>query len=202
MATIRPIRASRPEPEGMHDHAIENLRYIRSTMERAGSFTAVPGAGGVLMGLSALASAAATALWPHLWLPLWVGGAVAAVVIGIGTAARKARLAGLPLLAGPGRKFVAGLVPPIAAGALLTLGMMRAGTTGLIPSVWLLLYGTGVLAGGSASVRIVPVMGLCFMALGSLGMFLPSQWGNLLLAAGFGGIHIIFGIIIKVKYGG
>ena len=202
MATIRPIRGSRPEPEGMHTHALENLRYIRSTMERAGSFTAVPGMGGVWMGASALAAALFAALRPSLWLAAWLAGAAVALLIGIAGAARKARRAGLPLYAGPAQKFVGGLVPPLAAGAVITLGLLRAGAPAAIPGAWLLLYGTGVLAGGAASVRIVPVMGLGFMALGTAALFTPPSWGNAMLAAGFGGLHILFGFIIKVKYGG
>lgn len=202
MATIRPIRVPRPEPEGLHTHAIENLRYIRSTMERAGSFTAVPGVGGVLMGLCGIVAAMVAWRQPEWWMVIWTAGAVAAVAIGVGAAARKAQRAGLPLLAGPGRKFVAGLVPPLAAGAVLTGAMLRGGSVHALPGAWMLLYGTGVVTGGAASVRAVPVMGLCFMLLGAAALFAPAAYGNLLLGAGFGGIHIIFGILIAVKYGG
>ena len=202
MATIRPIRAARPEPESLDSHAIENLRYIRSTMERAGSFTAVPGIGGVLMGLTALAAAWLASLRPAGFVPVWLGEAGVALLIGMAAAALKSRRAGLPLLAGPGRKFVAGLVPPLAAGAVLTLALLRAGIAAPVPGLWMLLYGAGVVAAGAASVRTVPVMGVCFMALGAGALFAPPGWGNPLLAAGFGGLHILFGIVITVKYGG
>jgi hypothetical protein len=205
MATIRPIRRPAPEPAGMHDHAIDNLRYIRETMERAGSFTAVPGVGGILMGCTALVAAlvAARQVDAASRLAVWLVEALLALAVGIAAAARKARRAGgLPLLSGPGRKFLEGFVPPLAAGTLLTVALARAGDVAAIPGLWLLLYGVAVVTGGAASVRIVPVMGLCFLALGALALFAPAGQGNLLLGAGFGGLHILFGIIIAARYGG
>jgi hypothetical protein len=204
VATVRPIRVPPPEPVEIHARAIDNLRYIRQAMERAGSFTAVPGVGGILMGVTALvaASLATPVTQVNYWLAIWAGEALLALAIGVGFAARKAHAAKMALLSGPGRKFVSGLVPPIAAGALITAALYAAGYAAPIPGVWLLLYGTGVLAGGAASVRVVPVMGLCFMAMGAVALFAPASWGNILMAAGFGGIHILFGIVITVKYGG
>lgn len=188
----------------MHAHAIDNLRYIRQTMEAAGSFTAVPGVGGILMGAVALAAAmlAGGASAVNRWLAIWAAAALAALTIGVIFAARKAHAVKMPLLTGPGRKFILGLAPPMLAGAIITAALYRAGMPGPIPGAWMLLYGTGVLTGGAASVRVVPVMGLCFMVMGTIALFAPEAWGNGLMAAGFGGLHILFGTIITVKYGG
>jgi hypothetical protein len=87
-------------------------------------------------------------------------------------------------------------------GAVLTQVLFRVGLPGLLPGVWLLLYGTAVVSGGAASVRVVPAMGACFMAAGALALYLPAASGDVLLAAGFGGLHIVFGALIAVKYGG
>jgi hypothetical protein len=204
VAFVRPIRPPRAEPFELHARAIDNLRYIRDTMERAASFTAVPGVGGILIG--ATAAGAAALAWQtenaSVWLGIWVGEAVLACLIGVAGVARKSRKANLPLLSGPGRKFLLGFAPPLLAGALLTSVLYRAGLIALLPGVWLLLYGTGVLCGGGASVRVVPVMGVCFMAVGTVALFTPASWANAWLAAGFGGIHVLFGILITVKYGG
>ncbi len=183
---------------------MDNLRYIRETIERAGSFTAVPGLGGVLMGSTALAAAwlAGPRTENVRWLAVWIIEAVAALVIGIIGAALKSRRAKLPLFSGPGRKFIAGFAPAMAAGSVLSIVLFRAGLGAFLPGTWLLLYGTGVVSGGWASVRIVPLMGACFMAAGALGLFWPAAPGDILLAAGFGGLHIIFGSIIAVYYGG
>jgi hypothetical protein len=188
----------------MHAHAIDNLRYIRSAMERAGSFTAVPGVGGIVLGCTALAVAGLARRIgnPDVWLAAWLAEAVLACLIGVAAAARKSRRAGTPLLSGPGRKFLVGFAPPLLAGAVLTLVLYRAGDPSLLPGVWLLLYGTGVLCGGAASVKVVPMMGVCFMAAGVAALLCPAVWGNNFLAAGFGGFHIAFGILITVKYGG
>jgi hypothetical protein len=186
----------------MHTHAMDNLRYIRQTIERAGSFTAVPGWGGVAMGITALLAAALATAAPGHWLSVWLLEAGAACAIGIGAAATKARADRVDLLDGPGRKFLMGLLPPIAAGAALTAGMWRAGNLNLAPGSWMLLYGAGILAAGSSSVRPVPLMGMCFMAVGAATLFTPLAWANVFLGAGFGGLHILFGLIIAVKYGG
>ena len=204
MATIRPIRPAMPEPEQLQAHALDNLRYIRLAMERAGSFTAVPGAGGVFMGATAMAAGWIAASQPGAtrWLLVWLAEACLALAIGIVAAARKAARARIPLFSAPGRKFIAGFLPSMAAGALLTFVLFREQAIAVLPGVWLLLYGAGVVSGGAASVRIVPFMGACFMALGCVALLAPPGWGNPLLAAGFGGLHILFGVIISVKYGG
>jgi hypothetical protein len=198
----------RREPVELQAYAMDNLRYIRDTIERAGSFTAVPGAGGILMAGTALAAA-----WmAHMesvggrgggrWLAVWLAEAVVALAIGILAAARKSRRAGLPVVSGPGRKFLAGFAPAMAAGAVLTGALFAAGGTAFLPGMWLLLYGAAVVSAGGASVRVVPMMGFCFMAAGTAALFLPAAWGDAALAAGFGGIHMVFGTIIAVKYGG
>ncbi len=194
----------RPEPVELHAHAMDNLRYIRRTMERAGSFTAVPGIGGMLMGSTALAAAwvADRPSGSMRWLAVWVAEALVAFLIGIASAALKARRVKIPLLSGPGRKFIAGFTPAMLAGAVLTAVLYRAGLIGVLPGAWLLLYGAGVVSGGGASVRVVPVMGACFMLLGTLVLLFPQTPGDAALAAGFGGLHIIFGTTIAVKYGG
>jgi hypothetical protein len=188
----------------LQERAMDNLRYIRLAMERAGSFTAVPGVGGTLMGCTALVAAALAARQVNAfrWLAVWVAEAGLALLIGIAATARKSARARMPLLAAPSRRFLAGFIPAMAAGALLTLVLFHAGTLAFLPGTWLLLYGAGVVSGGAASVRVVPLMGACFMAAGAAALLGPGSWGNLLLAGGFGGLHILFGIVITVKYGG
>jgi len=204
MAPVRPIRKGSAEPLAMHSQAIDNLRYIRETMERAGSFTAVPGWGGVTMGITAVA-AAVVAQWQvssRLWLATWLVEGAVAIAIGVIAMQQKSRAAGLELWSAPARKFAFSFVPPMFAGAALTFAFWRAGLPHLIPGAWLLLYGTGVITGGAFSVRVVPVMGICFMALGLAALLLPAGYGDVLMAAGFGGLQIIFGALIAFRYGG
>ena len=192
------------EPPALHDRAIDNLRYIRETMERASAFTAVPGWGQVIIGFSAIAAAylAAHQSTSRAWLGVWVAEAIISLLIAGWLMDRKARRLGAPLFSGPGRKVAFSLSPPMIVGALLTVALFRARLTGAIPGMWLLLYGTGVVTGGMYSVSIVPVMGICFMLLGAIGLFAPAAMGNWLMGIGFGGLHIIFGLIIARKYGG
>ena len=200
-----PQRVPRPSPDtpALHARAMDNLSFIRTTMERATAFTAVPGWGGVAMGAVALGAAAVARGRPAAdWLATWLLAAVAALAIGGWSMARKARLAGTPVLSYQGRRFVLSYLPPIAVGAMLTAALVRAGNFGPLPGTWLLLYGTGVVTGGAFSVRVVPLMGLCFMALGAVALFGPPSWGDPLMAAGFGLLHIVFGVIIARRHGG
>ncbi len=187
---------------------MDNLRYIRETMERAGSFTAVPGWGGVAMGVTAVIASviAARQTSPGAWLATWLVEGVVALAIGILAMWRKANAAGLPMLSPPMRKFVFSFVPPLMVGAALTMVLWRAGVVSVIPGVWLMLYGTGVVTGGAFSVPIVPVMGACFLVEGALAVFSPqawsAPWNDVWLGLGFGGLHILFGAIIARRYGG
>lgn len=188
----------------LHDRAIENLRFIRDTMERAGAFTAVPGWGGVGMGLTALVAAFIASRQPTVerWMLTWVAEGWLAFAIGGLAMVRKAAAGETPIGSKPGRRFVLAYTPPILAGALLTVALYRAGLTTLLPGTWLLLYGVAVVTGGALSVPVVPVMGACFLVVGAVALFAPAGWGNLLMAIGFGGIHIGFGVWIARRYGG
>ena len=191
-------------PPALHAHAMENLRFIRETMERAGSFTAVPGVGGVLMGATALATAplAGPPRDSGRWLAIWLADAAIAAAIALVTMSRKARRSGAPLFAGPARRFAFAYLPPLVAGIVLTGAFAASGTIARLPGYWLLLYGTALTTGGAFSVRIVPLMGLCFMVLGTVALAAPAAWGHYFMAAGFGGLQIGFGLVIARKYGG
>jgi hypothetical protein len=156
------------------------------------------------MGVSALAAAGLStrARTPEEWLGIWLAEAFVALGIGVWAITTKARRANIPLFAGPARRFLLTLSPPLAAGALVTLALERAGQTQVLPGVWLLLYGTAVVTGGAFSVRVVPVMGVGFMLLGAISLFCPPSWGTAFLAAGFGGLQIAFGVLIAKRYGG
>ncbi len=192
------------DPVAIDDRARDNIRFIRETMERATSFTAVPGWGGVAMGITAIGAAviASQRSSPVAWLLCWIGEAAMAIAIAVWTTYTKARESGTAVLSRPGRRFAYSFAPPLIVGVLLTLLLARIGSLSYAPGVWLLLYGTAVVTGGAFSIRIVPLMGLCFMVLGAVALFCPSNWGNALLGVGFGGLHILFGAVIARKYGG
>lgn len=201
-----PLRQPDDDAPDLSVRAMDNLRYIRETMESAGSFTAVPGWGGVAMGATALIAAALAAIQPApfegLWLRIWLAEAGLGAMIGAAALWRKSQKGQTSLLSAPGRKFALAYAPPVLVGALLTLVLARTSMNHLIPAVWLLCYGSAVMTGGALSVSVVPVMGLCFLLTGVVALWAPAGWQDLLLAFGFGGLHIIFGYIIARRYGG
>ena len=205
MASVTPLhRAPQSEPPALHARAMDNLAFIRDTMEAAGSFTAVSGWGMVAVGIIATIAAmiASAQNSPLESIYVWMAAAVLAPCVAVWAIVRKARRAHMPLLSGPGRKFILSFSPSMLVGALLTIVLYRGGLMNTIPGMWLLLYGTGVVAGGAFSVRIVPVMGICFMLAGTLALFTPVLWNDWIMAAAFGGLHIAFGIAIARRHGG
>lgn len=206
MVMSSPHKAPRTgdEPVNLHVLAMDNLRFIRETMERSTSFTAVPGWGTVGMGVVAFVGTAATRMMPtqEYWLLTWMATACAALSCGLGAMLTKARHVNESVLDSPGRRFTLGLIPTLLAGVVLTAIFYAQGSYSLMPGTWLLLYGAGVITAGAYSVRIVPVMGACFMALGIVAFIAPLAWGDWFMCAGFGGLQIVFGAIIARKHGG
>jgi hypothetical protein len=204
MGQIHLVASQQEEPPALHSRAMDNLQYIRETMERATAFTGISGWGQVGIGVTALFASTVAAQQTAFrnWLSVWITEGVVALLIAGWSTDRKARAAKMPLLSGAGRKMAFSLSPPIFAGAIVTIVLYRAGLTQPIPGVWLLLYGTGVVTGGMFSVSVVPIMGVCFMALGAVAFFVPAGFADWFMAAGFGLLHIVFGVIIARRYGG
>ena len=204
MKPVPLIQETQPEPPALHDRAMDNLRYIRETMELATAFTGISGWGEIAIGITALLASviAAQQATFNAWLAVWIAEGLISLLIAGWSMDRKTRAIRMPLGSGPGRKAVFSLTPPMIAGGLLTIVLVQAGLTNAIPGVWLLLYGTGVITGGMYSVKVVPIMGICLMVLGALALFSPPAFANWFMAAGFGGLHVVFGAIIVRKYGG
>ncbi|MFQ3582530.1 MAG: hypothetical protein SNJ67_08420 [Chloracidobacterium sp.] len=201
--------ASVPLPNGrstvaLHERAEANLRFIRETMERAALFTAVPGWGMVAVGLTATVAAILSAAQPSLWrwLLVWLGEAGLALTIGASAMWHKARRQDHSLASAAARRFFLAFVPPLVVGGLLSIVLVGHGVYDLLPGTWLLLYGTGVMASGAFSVRVIPLLGLVFLLLGGITLFLPFQVANWAMGLGFGVFHIGFGLVIARKYGG
>ncbi|HXH69003.1 MAG TPA: hypothetical protein VNI60_01515 [Pyrinomonadaceae bacterium] len=207
MAKIQTISKQKAVPDelpSLSGRAIDNLQFIRETMERSTHFTAVPGYGGVFMGLTAIAAAFIAGGQPLVkdWLAVWLIEAVLAFAVGLFATWQKSKIAKMPLNSAPAKKFAMSFLPPLICGIVITFGLWRVGHFETMIPVWLLLYGAAVVTGGSFSVKAVPIMGWCFIALGTIAFMLPASYGNWLMALGFGILHIIFGTIIARRFGG
>jgi hypothetical protein len=192
-------------PESIQAHAADNLRYIRDAMSRASEFTALPGRGGIAMGMTAIAAAFVSGPPDNTlrWVGIWLVEAAVAATIGLVTLTRKARRIGTPIGSAPSAyRFALGYLPPLVAGMIMTPVFAALDLMARLPGCWLLLYGTALASGGVSTIRVVPVMGVSFMALSVVAFAAPAAWGHWLLAAGFGGLHIGFGIVIARRYGG
>jgi hypothetical protein len=206
MAPVLPLRPRprRADPPEMQERAMDNLRFIRGMMERAATFTALSGWGQVLIGITAVAAAlvASRQRLPWNWIVIWLGEAGIAAGLSVASMAVKAHLANEALLSGPLRKLILSFSPAMIAGAVLTGVLASRGLSAMLPGVWMLLYGGAVISAGTYSVRSVPVMGAAFMLLGAVALVAPQTWATGLLIAGFGGLHIVFGLWIARRHGG
>jgi hypothetical protein len=192
------------EPPRTHDHALSQLRYIRSTMDGVTRFTAVPGNGMAVIGATALFAAALAHAQStrDAMLLVWVGEAFLAVGIGVGALFMKSRRAGVDLARGAARKFVLALMPSGICAAAVSLALAVHEQTTLVPAVWLTGYGSAVIAAGAHSVPAVPIMGAIFIVTGLLALVAAPEYQNALLALAFGGVHIVFGVHIARHHGG
>jgi hypothetical protein len=192
------------EPAPIHEHALSNLRYIREAMERASAFTSIPGWGGVAVGVVGIVTAVVS--YPFAgtqrWMFTWLIAAVVAGTIGGLAMIRKATRANVSFRGVAARRFFSSYSAPLIAGAALTYVLAQAGLYPALPAMWLLLYGASFVGSGTLSIPVVPVMGVCFMLLGVLACVVPVQGGSILMGAGFGVVHVVFGVLIARRYGG
>ena len=188
----------------MQARAMDNLRFIRETMEAAATFTAVSGWGQVVIGLTAIAAAVVAEIQNDnvAWVLVWTAEAILAGLVSVWFMYNKAKSASLPLLTGSARKLLFSFTPVFVVGMVMTYAFMKQGMYALLPGVWMLLYGTGVVAAGAFSVRIVPVMGAAFIVCGAVALLAPASWNLALMIVAFGGLHILFGILIARRHGG
>jgi hypothetical protein len=191
-------------PIDIREQASENLRFIRGAMERAERVSAVSGLGLMVMGVIALIAMAVAAGTsdPRELLTLWVGAAIPAAVCGGAASWIKARNSGLMPLGDPGRRLLLCLVPALVVGAVLTVALWQTDSVGELPSFWMLLYGTGVLAAGTYAAAPIMLMGAGFLGAGLFAHALPADWSNVLLGATFGGLHVYFGYQVYRDHGG
>jgi hypothetical protein len=193
-----------PQPRAVSHQAADNLAFIRAAMERSSAFTAVPGVGGLVVGVIGIVAAAVSARQASgdRWLAIWLAAAVAACLVELGAMTFKARRAGVALTGTNARRFACGMAASLAAGAALTYELWTTRDLDAMAPLWLLLYGVGVVAGGMFSVPAVRAMGVCFLATGIAAVLTPAAWSNAWLALGFGGLHVGFGAYIARHHGG
>ncbi len=130
-------------PTPIDSGAVENLQYIRRTIEAAHTFTTVPGKGCIAMGITALAAVAAESYPPLAahWLAIWVGAAVVACALALYFMEQKAHAQGLSLRRAVARRFFMTLAPAFISGAILTAALVgrvdrELITRHLVAAVW------------------------------------------------------------------
>lgn len=199
-----PVHDRKNEATPIHAVAEENLRYIRSTIEAAHTFTTVPGKGCFAMGLAGFGAAAMESVpaFAGHWLPIWLIAAVIACAVALFFMEEKAKQQGLSLRRTVAVRFFLTLVPAFVAGAVLTVALLDTVGRDTIAGIWLLTYGVGLSACGLFSIPVVLIAGFTFMGIGTVTLAAPAAWAPALLALGFGAVHVVLGYIIARDHGG
>jgi hypothetical protein len=184
----------------LDSQALATLRYIRASMDAAGT-VAVPGGAGIAVGIVGLSAAtvASSELLRSYWLEIWLCAALTGAATGAYFVARRAGPAECTLLGTPVRKVFWCLLPCLFAGAVLTAVLFGSGNTRAIPGTWLLLYGCGLIYASTVTTRSIALLGLCFAGLALIAFVLPEgdQTRTAILGIGFGELHVLYGAFIR-----
>lgn len=192
--------------------AEEHLRVIRQAMERSTKHSTLSGLSGVLAGcyaiLAALLAPTSLSTWVQkgLFVGIWGATLFLAGITDILLTKRRAARFGKTAFSPLGAHLARAVAPGLIMGAGLTLFHLlhpeRLGT--YLYGLWILCYAVSLLAIGMFSRREVSVMGWAFLGAGLVSLILPAGIGigpRALMAATFGGFHILYGVRMGLKYG-
>ncbi len=205
---MTPLRESR-EPDARE--AEENLRIIRDLMERSTKYSTFSGVSGVLAGAASIVGCLVTNRLsgrqeagveaPAEFLLTWFLVIVFAIGADYLFMKRRAVRVGKRVVSRLGTQMIVASAPGLGSGALLTFFFFQQGWMAHIYPVWMLCYGIAVAAVGLFSQREVSYLGAAFLLAGALTLFLPVSLGVPMMAAAFGGFHIVYGIAMSGKDG-
>jgi hypothetical protein len=194
---------------------IDALKEIRSIMHRSTRFISLSGLSGVAAGIYALTGAyfAYRLLYEnggglsHPWgqvIRQLVILAVSALILTLATGTwlsyLKAKREGRVFWGQGSMQFLVDISIPLLAGGIFTIMIMLQGYFGMIVPALLVFYGLALVHGGRYTVTDIQWPGYIEIILGLVCAMLP-EYGLIFWAMGFGLLHIIYGIIMSLKYG-
>jgi hypothetical protein len=200
----------------MNEH-LENLKEIRSMMERSSKFLSLSGLSGISAGICALLGA-----WyahqkihidglyllfdPHVRqeiVPLLLLDAalvlMGALVFGAFFTIRKTRKLGLSFWSTSSKRLLGSMLVPLLAGGIFCLGLLYNGFFWICFPATLVFYGIALVNASKYTVHDTYYLGLGEIILGIISLFL-AKWNLIFWAAGFGILHIIYGTVMYFKY--
>lgn len=197
--------------------AQENLRVIRSLMEKATVYRAISSpvalAGGVLaIGISAWMRStlrdSPSTVTPQFFLGLWLGAMALVALLNSWLIARQARARAEPFVSPGMRTALNAFLPPFLAGGVIgTAFVFYEQDLLMCAVVWLTFYGLALLATGNFAPLSIRRLGLGFFAIGLFAFVMvmrqkPSSINDAntlaatLMGAGFGILHLAYGVSV------
>lgn len=207
----------------MNEH-LENLKEIRSLMERSSKFLSLSGLSGIAAGSIALIAAyivyakkveltGDTTPKAIFDANAYVEGddfkvfliktalvtLVAAIFFGVYFTMRKAQKEHKSVWNNLSKNLLISLLVPLVSGGLFCLALLYHGVLWVIPSATLLFYGLALFSAAKYTVRDVTYLAISEIVLGLLSLVLTG-YSLIFWAVGFGVLHIFYGAIMYWKY--
>ncbi|MES2731336.1 MAG: hypothetical protein V4714_06295 [Bacteroidota bacterium] len=195
---------------------LEELREIRSMMERSSRFISLSGLSGIFAGVFALVGAGA-AYWyldlsfpektyhhflnPRIFTFLFSDALLVLVLslaVGIYLTTRQARRKGQHILDKTSKRMLFNLAIPLAAGGVFTLALLPWAPVLIAPAT-LIFYGLALINASKFTLDDIRYLGFCEIVLGLISSFFTG-YSLFFWAFGFGILHIIYGTAMYHKY--
>lgn len=209
--------------EDNYKNPLEALSDIKQMMERSSRFISLSGLSGVFAGIYALIGAS-VAYWylnindltrisyrnvilheevrmEFIRFFLLDAGIVLilAFATGIFLTTRSAKRNNQSIWDKTAQRLLINMMIPLVAGAVFCLALMVNHLYGLIGPAMLLFYGMALINASKYTLGDVRYLGICEVILGLLSSFCIG-YGLIFWSIGFGVLHIVYGIVMYIKY--
>ncbi len=197
---------------------IEDIKEIKEMMNRSSRFISLSGLSGISAGVIALAGAwlahrmvfnkgtldynsplLTTDVAMNL-LGLAIATLVLALIAGVFFTTQKAKKTKQPLWDIQTKLLLINLAIPLVAGGVLCLVLLQHGFIGLMAPLTLVFYGLALVNASKYTLKEIRSLGIVEIVLGLISSYFIG-YGLLFWALGFGILHIVYGIIMQIKYG-
>lgn len=112
---------------------------------------------------------------------------------------RRSKKTNVPIWGTTAKRLMINVSVPMIAGGIFLLALIKDGVYGFVAPGCLIFYGLGVLNASKYTLHETRYLGYCEIILGLICLYFPGD-GLYFWAAGFGILHIVYGVFMWLKY--